>query len=74
MYFPPSNVVFKMKRVIIHMKKMGKNYLICILSSETIVVGYCFQCPDDLGNFNPLFCSHSGNLAYIIVQKREIYR
>ena len=53
---------------------MGKNYLIWILSSETIVVVYCFQCPDDLGNFNPLFCSGSGNLAYIVVQKRDTYR
>lgn len=31
----------------------------------------CFQCPDDLGKFNFLFCSHSGNLAYVIVQKEK---
>lgn len=37
---------------------MGKNDLIWISSDEMIVAVCCFKCADDLGNFNPLFCSH----------------
>lgn len=67
--FPPSNVAFKLERVILYLENMDKNYLIWILSRE--IIACSFQCPDDLGKFNFLFCSHSGNLTYITVQKRE---
>lgn len=43
MYFLSSNVVFKMKRVIIHMKNMGKNYLIWILSNEMKAIIFSAQ-------------------------------
>lgn len=43
MYFLSSNVVFKMKRVVIHMKNMGKNYLIWILSNEMKAIIFSAQ-------------------------------
>lgn len=58
-YFLPSNI-FMLKSNNLHEKIWVK----------TLSVNY-FQCSDNVVNINSLFCSHNGNLIYIIVQKRE---